>query len=515
MARGIRDFFSFVRDGLIEFLDVNEENDSHFALYDKDIEPRTTHVEIDPMTILGVVAGLIPYPNHNQSPRITYQCAMGKQAMGAIGYNQRIRIDTLLYLLTYPQRPLCTTRSIEMVNMDKLPAGQNAIVAVMSYSGYDIEDAIVINKASLDRGFGRCSVLRKNVTSLKSYPNQTYDTLEQPQMDDGVIQPTQANLDKDGIARVGATLASGDVIVNKRVPNDTTQTLQSTRFLATVPRSPMPTKYKGPSDAMVDQVIYTSNNAGKIIKVLMRSSRIPEIGDKFSSRHGQKGVCGVIVPQANMPFTSSGICPDLIMNPHGFPSRMTVGKMLELLAGKASVCDGEKKYGTAFNGSKPQDVMNTLVEHGFSYNGKEVLTSGLSGETLTGYIFMGPVYYQRLKHMVKDKMHARANGPRAMLTRQPTEGRSRDGGLRLGEMERDCLIGYGASNLLIERLLISSDIFFVSCCKHCGLIGYKGWCQFCKSCEKMETIRMPYSCKLLFQELQAMNIMPRIRLKSY
>ena len=274
--------------------------------------------------------------------------------------------------------------------------------------------------------------------------------------------------------------------------------------------------YKAPCFGYVDKVLLTSNGENQfLVKVLMRSTRRPEIGDKFSSRHGQKGVCGIIVNQEDMPFTDNGICPDIIMNPHGFPSRMTVGKMIELLAGKAGVLTGALKYGTAFGGDKVDDMGKILVANGYNYFGKDYVTSGVTGEPLSAYVFFGPVYYQKLKHMVMDKMHARSRGPRAVLTRQPTEGRSRDGGLRLGEMERDCLIGYGASMLLLERLMISSDAFEVHICKRCGMLGYAGWCNLCKSAVDVCTLRLPYACKLLFQELQSMNIVPRLELEDY
>lgn len=276
-----------------------------------------------------------------------------------------------------------------------------------------------------------------------------------------------------------------------------------------------PTVYKGPIPSYVEKVMISANaDEMYLIKLLLRQTRRPELGDKFSSRHGQKGVTGLIVQQEDMPFNESGICPDMIMNPHGFPSRMTVGKLMELLGGKAGLLEGKFHYGTAFGGSKVSDICEELVKHGYNYLGKDILTSGITGEPLEAYIYHGPVYYQKLKHMVLDKMHGRARGPRAVLTRQPTEGRSRDGGLRLGEMERDCLIAYGASNLLIERLMISSDAFDVDVCNKCGLLGYKGWCHNCRSSMNVSSIRIPYACKLLFQELQAMNIVPRLKLEN-
>jgi DNA-directed RNA polymerase III subunit RPC2 len=252
----------------------------------------------------------------------------------------------------------------------------------------------------------------------------------------------------------------------------------------------------------------------QIFKILTRQTRRPEIGDKFSSRHGQKGVVGIIAEQADMPFTDSGIVPDIIMNPHGFPSRMTVGKMLELVSGKAGVLAGKQEYGTAFGGSKIEDMGAELVKHGFSYSGKDFVTSGITGESLPSYVFFGPIYYQKLKHMVQDKMHARSTGPRAMLTRQPTEGRSRAGGLRLGEMERDCLIAYGASQLLLERLMLSSDAHEVDVCEKCGMMGYNSWCQSCQSSTGVVKMTMPYAAKLLIQELMSMNVKATLQLED-
>ncbi|KAF9234585.1 beta and beta-prime subunits of DNA dependent RNA-polymerase [Melanogaster broomeanus] len=498
-------FDDFLRRGLVEYLDVNEENDSYIALYESDIVPATTHLEIEPFTILGAVAGLIPYPHHNQSPRNTYQCAMGKQAIGAIGYNQFNRIDTLLYLSVYPQQPMVKTKTIELIGYDP----------VMSYSGYDIEDALILNKASLDRGYGRCQVLRKNATLIRKYPNGTFDRLADAPVDEnGSIQKKYDIIQLDGLAGVGERVDPGDVYVNKQTPtnaNDNTFTGQA----ATVPYKNTPMSYKSPVAGYIDKVMISdTENDQTLIKVLIRQTRRPELGDKFSSRHGQKGVCGLIVNQEDMPFNDQGINPDTIMNPHGFPSRMTVGKMIELLAGKAGVLSGKLQYGTAFGGSKVEDMSRILIEHGFNYAGKDMLTSGITGEPLEAYVYFGPIYYQKLKHMVMDKMHARARGPRATLTRQPTEGRSREGGLRLGEMERDCLIGYGATQLLLERLMISSDKFEVNACQECGLMGYNGWCPYCKSSKKVAKLTIPYAAKLLFQELMAMNIVPRLVLED-
>ncbi|PIN14066.1 RNA polymerase III, second largest subunit [Handroanthus impetiginosus] len=522
---GVRTFDSFLKEGLIEYLDVNEENNALIALYEEDAKEGTTHIEIEPFTILGVCAGLIPYPHHNQSPRNTYQCAMGKQAMGNIAYNQLCRMDTLIYLLVYPQRPLLTTRTIELVNYDKLGAGQNATVAVMSYSGYDIEDAIVMNKSSLDRGFGRCIVMKKMSAISQRYENGTSDRIIRPSREGYEAERMQI-LDDDGLASPGQIIRPHDIYINKESPIVTRGAVTSPMGLPDSAYKPSRQTYKGPEGetAVVDRVALCSDrNNNLCIKFMIRHTRRPEVGDKFSSRHGQKGVCGTIVQQEDFPFSERGICPDLIMNPHGFPSRMTVGKMIELLGGKAGVSCGRFHYGSAFgepsgHADKVDAISETLVNHGFSYNGKDFLYSGITGEPLQAYIFMGPIYYQKLKHMVLDKMHARGSGPRVMITRQPTEGRSRNGGLRVGEMERDCLIAYGASMLIYERLMLSSDPFEVQVCRKCGLLGYynyklkTGICSTCKNGENISTMKLPYACKLLFQELQAMNIIPRLKL---
>ena len=413
LRAGTLTFDDCLKRGLVEYLDVNEENDCMIAMYEKEIRDDTTHLEIEPFTILGAVAGLIPYPHHNQSPRNTYQCAMGKQAIGAIGYNQLRRLDTLLYLMVYPQQPMVKTKAIELIGYDKLPAGQNAMVAVMSYSGYDIEDALVLNKASVDRGFGRCQVMRKMGTTLRKYANGTYDQVYMisdfsydimglPARDEnGELPEGDRQLGEDGVVEVGARIGRDQTYIHKRIPvNAADNTVAGVPGTQNLGHRPAPMRNKLPEDVYADQVLIASTEKDDIlVKVLLRQTRIPEVGDKFSSRHGQKGVCGIIVQQEDMPFTDQGICPDIIMNPHGFPSRMTVGKLIELLAGKAGVLKGQLQYGTAFGGSKVEDMSRILMDAGYSYSGKDFLTSGITGESLEAYVYFGPVYYQKLKHM--------------------------------------------------------------------------------------------------------------------
>ena len=459
---------------------------------------------------------------------------MAKQAMGCVAMNQYVRMDGLLYSLVYPQKPMVKSRTLDLINFDNIPGGHNACIAVMSFSGYDIEDAIILNKAAIDRGFGRCIILRKHQTSVRRYANGTMDRTcgppdpsNFPGGEEDKRYKKYSAIDLDGLCKVGELLESGSVMVNKESPTDTTTNVVGADIgfnvssMANVQYKYSGNSYRGAAPMYVDKVLITSNAHEQfLVKVMLRQVRRPEIGDKFASRHGQKGVCGLIVREEDMPFNEYGHSPDLIMNPHGFPSRMTVGKLLELLVGKAGLYEGRQGYSSAFgeeHGSADTDesASEALLRTGVNYTGKDILYSGSNGEPLDAYIFSGPVFYQKLKHMVLDKAHARARGPRAVLTRQPTEGRSRDGGLRLGEMERDCLIAYGASNLIMERLMHSSDAFSANVCMTCGLLQYQNWCQYCRSGEHVADIRLPYACKLLFQELQSMNVLPRLRLEDH
>lgn len=496
----------FLAEGLIEYVDVNESNDCFIAVYPKDIQKDTTHLEVEPLSLLGVVAGIIPYPHHNQSARNTFQSAMGKQALGTIALNQYIRADTVLLLGAYPQRPLCRTKAMSLTHYEKLGAGINAMVCVMSYSGYDIEDAQVYNKASLDRGYGRCVVLRKHEVDLEKYTGGEFDVVLPPEKSGSGKYKA---LNPDGIASKGAMVQQYDILVNKFTPTAGGETRAS------------PLVYKYPQPAVVDHVVISppgdhdrSLDVDQKIKVVTREVRPPEPGDKFSSRHGQKGVVGLIVNGVDMPFNEKGMSPDMIMNPHGFPSRMTVGKLLELVCSKTAALSGRFGDGTAFGGDSADEISERLLSYGYHCQGKDVFYSGITGEIMQGYVFFGPIYYQRLKHMVTDKMHARSTGPRSMLTRQPTEGRSRSGGLRVGEMERDCMVGYGASNLLNERLLISSDMFTADVCNVCGNLGYSNRCIYCRQKGTTSKVNMPYAFKLLIQELQGMGVSLRLTMDT-
>lgn len=519
-------FKDFLIHGVVEWVDVNEENNLLIAINPEDIVKDTTHMEVEGFSLLGIISGLVAYPNHNQSPRNTYTCAMGKQAMGSIAYNQFHRADNVLYLLNYPEKPLTKSKTLDLVNYGHLGAGQNASVAVMSFSGYDIEDAIVMNKQSLDRGFGRCQVMKRHAVTCETHPNSTKDIVtEPPKAKVGTkalphSYKKYSLLDSDGLIRIGEVLEKDSVMVNKMMPEDITGEKSLSTAAEEIARRPNPLSFKEAEIGgkwRVDRVVLMQDDDGNsLYKVMVRETRLPELGDKFASRHGQKGVVGLICPQVDFPFSEYGWCPDLIMNPHGFPSRMTVGKMFECVGSKAAALEGTFADGTCFGGTPPELMYKTLIKHGFAPTGKEYLTSGITGEPLECYVFVGPIYYQKLKHMVADKVHARARGRVNMLTRQPTEGRAKGGGLRLGEMERDCLVAYGVSNLLLERLMLSSDVTDVIICQKCGLFATKRkdgtlFCTYCSSYSHVIEARMPYACKLLFQEMQSMNVCCRLK----
>ncbi|GIU70880.1 MAG: DNA-directed RNA polymerase subunit B [Candidatus Nitrosocaldaceae archaeon] len=510
--------------GIIELIDANEEENCYIALYPDQITKEHTHLEIFPSAILGVAASLIPYPEHNQSPRNTYESAMAKQSLGfstpVMNFNSYVRQHFMLY----PQIPLVNTRALSLLGLDDRPTGQNCIVAVLSYEGYNIEDAIVVNKSSVDRGLARSFFYRVYEAEAKQYPGGMRDNFEIPSSDANIRgyrgEKVYRLLEPDGAIMSEAVVEGGDILIGRTSPP---------RFMEEYKEFETRGPYRRdtsvgvrPSESgVVDSVIMTQSvDGGKLYKVRVRDMRIPEIGDKFASRHGQKGVIGMLVRQEDMPYTEDGIVPDVIINPHAFPSRMTVGQFIESLTGKAAALSGRFIDGTAFIGEKTDDVKPILERYGFKYSGKEVMYDGRTGKKFPVDVFIGVVYYQKLHHMVADKIHARARGQVQMLTKQPTEGRARGGGLRFGEMERDCLIAYGASMMLKDRLLEESDKAEILVCERCGLLAYydikqrKYICRICGDKAKVSPVIVAYAFKLLLQEMMSLNIAPRIVVKD-
>lgn len=478
-----------------------------------------THCEIHPSMILGICASIIPFPDHNQSPRNTYQAAMGKQAMGVFLTNYSVRMDTMANILYYPQKPLATTRAMEYLRFRDLPAGQNAIVAIMCYSGYNQEDSVIMNQGSIDRGLFRSLFFRSYMDQERRVGMSVVEEFEKPTRADTLRlkHGTYDKLDEDGLIAPGIRVSGEDIIIGKTapIPPDTEELGQRTKYHTKRDAS---TPLRSTESGIVDQVLLTTNQEGlRFVKVRMRTTKVPQIGDKFASRHGQKGTIGVTYRNEDMPFTAEGVVPDLIINPHAIPSRMTVAHLIECLLSKVSALSGLEGDATPFTDVTVEAISKLLREHGYQSRGFEVMYNGHTGKKLQAQVFFGPTYYQRLRHMVDDKIHARARGPVQILTRQPVEGRSRDGGLRFGEMERDCMIAHGAASFLKERLMEASDAFRVHVCGVCGLMSVianlkkvQYECRSCKNKTNIYQVHIPYAAKLLFQELMAMNIAPRL-----
>ena len=519
-------FDNLVENGIIEYLDVEEEETSMIAMKIKDLELNKdycstyTHCEIHPAMILGVSASIIPFPDHNQSPRNVYQSAMGKQAIGIYSTNFNMRMDTLSYLLFYPQKPLVTTQSMEFLKFKDLPAGINAIVAIMCYTGYNQEDSVIMNQSSIDRGLFRSAFFRTYTSEQRNEAKLKQESFEVPNRNE-VSKYRAANyckLDIEGLIAPGTKVKGDDIIIGKTGLISMDVEDESGEYKVTKTKTDLSESIRPSEEGVIESVMVTTNRSGYIIaKVKCRSTRIPQIGDKFASRHGQKGTIGMTYRQEDMPFTMEGITPDIIVNPHAIPSRMTIGHLIECLSSKTAAISGREGDSTPF--SEKQQV-NEIWEHlhklGYQKYGNETVFNGFTGRKVDMLIFFGPTYYQRLKHMVEDKIFSRARGPVQILTRQPTEGRARSGGLRFGEMERDCMISHGASLFLKERLMNVSDKYRVHVCKTCGLFAEADVdaqnfnCHLCKDSAGIVQCYIPYACKLLFQELMAMHIAPRI-----
>ncbi|HZC49868.1 MAG TPA: DNA-directed RNA polymerase subunit B, partial [Nitrososphaeraceae archaeon] len=506
--------------GIIELVDANEEENCFISIDLTSIDSSTTHVEIYPPSILGIGASVIPYPEHNQSPRNTYESAMAKQSLGFSTPLMNASTYVRQHFMLYPQIPVVSTKAISLLGLDERPTGQNCIVAVLPFEGYNIEDAVVFNKSSVERGLARTFFYRVYEAEAKQYPGGMKDTFELPSADENIRgfrgEKAYRLLEQDGAVMHEAIVSGGDILIGRTSPP---------RFIEEYKEFEVKGPYRRdtsigvrPSEnGVVDTVIMTQSvEGGKMYKIRVRDMRIPEIGDKFASRHGQKGVLGMLVNQEDLPYTEEGIVPDIMINPHAFPSRMTVGQFMESLGGKAAALRGKVVDGSAFLGEKLNDIKDVMEQYGFKYSGKEEMYDGRTGIKFPVEVYIGVVYYQKLHHMVADKIHSRARGQVQMLTKQPTEGRARGGGLRFGEMERDCLIAYGASMMLKDRLLEESDKAEVNVCERCGLLSYydikqrRYICRVCGDKAKISTVIIAYAFKLLLQEMMSLNIAPRL-----
>jgi len=512
-----------LRMGVLELIDANEEENCYVTLNEKDTKNHT-HLEVFPPSILGAGASIIPYPEHNQSPRNTYESAMAKQSLGFSTPMMNTSTYVRQHLMLYPQTPMVNTKAMKLLGLEDRPAGQNCIVAVLPFDGYNIEDAIVLSQPSVDRGLGRTFFFRVYDAEAKQYPGGMRDSFEIPNAEDNIRgykgEKAYRLLEEDGVVASEASVKGGDILIGKTSPPRFMEEYRE--FESTGPYRRDTSIGVRPSETgVIDTVVMTqSNEGGKMYKIRARDMRTPEIGDKFASRHGQKGILGILARAEDLPYTAEGISPDVLINPHAFPSRMTVGMMMESICGKAGALRGKQFDGSAFVGEKIDEVKPVMDAAGFKYSGKEIMYDGRTGQSFPVEVFIGVVYYQKLHHMVADKIHARARGQVQMLTKQPTEGRARGGGLRFGEMERDCLIAYGASMILKDRLLDESDKADIFVCERCGLVAYhdvkqrKYVCRVCGDKAKVSSVSVAYAFKLLLQEMQSLNIAPRLLIEE-
>ena len=506
--------------GIIEYLDASEEENAYIALNEEDLTKEHTHLEISPSTILGLTTSLVPYANFGQSSRLNRGSKAQKQALGFYSANYLLRMDTDVNILHYPQNPIVRSFMYDMSNQDKHPAGQNIVIALMSYEGYNMQDALVFNKGSIERGLARSTYFRPYKAEELRYSGGLVDEICIPDKEVKGYRSEKdyASLEEDGIIYPEAEVNEEDVLMGKTSPPRFLGELDEFSIAANKRRESSITM-RHSEKGKVDFVTVTENAEGmRLIRVRLRHQRIPEIGDKFASRHGQKGVVGLIVNETDMPFTTSGVRPDLIFSPHSIPSRMTVAHLVEALAGKTGALNGKIVDGTTFASEPEHDLRETLEEFGFREDGTEVMYNGMTGERMKARIFIGNMYYLRLKHMVANKLHARASGRIQLLTRQPIEGRAKGGGLRLGEMEKDCLVGHGASLLLKERF--DSDKTRLEICERSGLLAInnkftgKKLSPLHGSDTKVSGVEMSYAFKLLLDELKALGIYPKLILKS-
>lgn len=509
-----------VRQGVIEYLDAAEEENALVAYSEEELASEHTHVEVTPGTISGITTALVPFGNYNQPSRLIIGSKNQKQAVGFYAANYLIRMDMDANILHYPQFPLVKTNIHDVTDYDEHPAGQNMVVAVMCYDGYNMEDGVILNKASVERGLSRSTYYRPvNVEELR-YSGGLVDEVGVPDKDVKGFRSERdyAHLEEDGIVYPETKVSEGDVIIGKTSPPRFLSSMEEYNLAAAIRRESSISLKHG-EQGIADFVAITENEEGnKLVQVRLREERIPEIGDKFTSRHGQKGVMGLLVPPADIPFSASGIVPDLIFTPHGIPSRMTISHLIEMIGGKVGALGGRFVDGTLFEGESQEQLREELLKLGFHEDGTEVFYDGRTGKQMLAKIFVGNMYYLRLRHMVANKMQSRARGPIQLLTRQPTEGKAKEGGLRLGEMEKDTFIAHGASLLLKERF--DSDKIVLPICEKCGLVAvedqYKKrkYCLMCGEDVAINYVEMSYAFKLLLDEIRSVGIYAQLNLKN-
>lgn len=523
--------------GVIDFIDTSEIEGAYVAVTEKDLTKEHTHMEIHPSITFSMMCNLIPFPQNNPSVRNSFSCGQTKQAVSMYHTNFPVRMDKAAVVLSTPQIPLVKTRYMEFINNEENCYGENAIVAIMCYTGYNMEDAVLINEGALKRGLFRTTYYTTYETHEEKVLNadgtpETEKVFTNIENSPNIIGTKPGyeyqHLDETGLVREGTEVHDKMVLIGMSSIIEPKTGLR---------KDASKTPKKGQL-GIVDKSFMTEGEEGqRIAKVRVREIRIPAIGDKMASRAGQKGTIGLVIPEADMPFTREGIIPDIIVNPHAIPTRMTIGQLVECITGKACAMAGYFGDGTAYLSSGVAQYADILMKHKFHSSGNDILYNGMTGGQIEAEIFFGPTYYMRLKHMVKDKINFRTQGPRTALTRQPVSGRANDGGLRIGEMERDGLVSHGAVSMLTESMMERSDKYFMAVCNKTGLIAVynpdknlfmspmaDGPLQFSGSLTEdnmavervtkhgrdFSIVRVPYALKLMIQELQTINVVMRI-----
>jgi DNA-directed RNA polymerase beta subunit len=488
-------------NGKVEYLDAEEENEcfisSDWGVVFKD----HTHVEISNTLMNGANAASIPFSNCNPSPRNLFQCAMGKQAQGVPALNYQFRMDTTMNVLNYTQRALVTTDLAKMSYHVDMSAGINVVIATMCYKGLGQEDSIIMNQRAVDLGLFRAD---RFTTVQDTLTNNSKEASVYMRPTTRKRQGCFSKIDSDGLLSRGVKIQKRDCVIGK-------QTTVKTIVEGEVDMVEDSSRMSSVIGSVQETILYEKGGGGRGVKTKIRSTRVPKMGDKFCSRHGQKGIVSMIIPPEDMPFTRDGITPDVIINPHALPSRMTVGHIMEAVAGKLTSLTNEQIDASPFAGTKIEDIVERLHKAGFQRHADEMLINGMTGEQMKCKISMGVVYYQRLKHMVDDKAHARGRGPKNALTKQPNSGRANGGALRLGEMEVFSCGTWGVPNVLQDRLLHCSNAYDIHVCPDCGVDVPKG-CDTCQRCDTVpKKVTIPYAFQLLRRELDSMGIKTKLK----
>ncbi len=517
ITNGKLEWLKLVEDGIIEELDALEEESVLIAMNEDSLTKKHTHLEIDPLVIFGMNTTMIPFANHDPSTRLLRGQKNQMQGTSLYTTNYLNRLDTNVNVLHYTQKPIVKSYTQDLFG-DHITGGQNVVIAILNYDGYNMSDGIVFNRASVDRGLCRVSHFRPYSSERLRYSAGQVDRITVPdkEVQGYTLEDDYKYLDSDGLVNPETSVNGGEVLVGKTSPPRFLSKLESFSTAANI-RKDTSTRVKFGENGIVSKVILTeSQNGNPLVNVEVRDTRPISIGDKVSSRHGQKGVVGYLANPEDMPFSSSGTVPDVIFNPFGM-RRMTVSHLMESLGAKVAALNGRYVDGTPFSGEKTEDIRKELEEAGFRENGTETLYDGRTGKEYEAKIFVGNIYYLRLKHQVADKVQSRARGRVALLTRQPTAGKAMEGGLRFGDMEKDTLIAHGASLLLKERF--DSDIDSVYVGEKTGDIAeYNPVSDKFESVlepqENVSKVRIAYGFKLLLEQLKSMGIRPHVKLKS-